>query len=177
MKAVGEIVAGVDPLSSLRYVFRSDVFYFYNALQWDLGALVRLPDAVRARGLEQAKRFFLRWQKGRAQVAHRLSLLGHLGRHGLRAPGGGGKLLGGNARQMPLDHVLRHEFSLSAGVMQMAASAFERSRPRKLGRVAKLRIEVMGSYLGGHERGEGSQTRSSTAAMPWPTPTHIVTSA
>src|SRR4051794_11315531 len=83
--------------SPLSHLFRGNVFYFNDALQRDLRTLVRLPDPVGARGLEQAKRLFLRWQKGRAQIAHWLSLLGHLGSHGLRAPGRGGKLLRGDA--------------------------------------------------------------------------------
>src|SRR5438552_11601108 len=44
----------------------------------------------------------------------------------------------------------RFEVPRSKGMpaMQIAASAFERSRPRKVGRVAKVGMEVMASYLG-----------------------------
>jgi len=53
------------------------------------------------------------------------------------------------------------------------------SRPRKVGRVAKVGTDVIPPIWESNDRAEGltDQTRSSTAAMPWPTPTHIATSA
>src|ERR1700719_4922811 len=44
----------------------------------------------------------------------------------------------------------RFEVPISKGMpaTQIAASAFDRSRPRKVGRVAKVGTEVMASYLG-----------------------------
>ena len=63
--------------------------------------------------------------------------------------------------------------------MQIAASALACSRPRKVGRVAKVGTDVIPPIWESNDRAEGltDQTRSSTAAMPWPTPTHIATSA
>lgn len=90
------------------HIFRGDELHLDNPLQRDLGELVRLPDIFRGGRFEKTERLFLGRQERRAQVPHRLSLSCHLSGDGFGAGGGGRQMFGGDAGQMPLDHILGH---------------------------------------------------------------------